>query len=202
VSEPLEKSPPRRPVYLVIALIAMWLVGLNTAAEGLFTIQIVRDPFVRGVQAIGVDSEALLRTAWVEATAANAQVSLPLGVAQLLLGSILVLISARALFSGRASMGFALQVLAANALLLLVGYILRQPIRAGVVDAVVASGIEPRPAGLSARELESMLRAKLWWTFRAILGLQVGVLALAGVALTRRSAREVLAPAEPTGEGS
>lgn len=177
----------------------MWLVGMNTAAEGLVAIQIVRDPFSGASPTLGAaDPDALLRAAWMEAVAANARVTLPLGVAQLILGSLLVLISARALFGRRASTSFALQVLFANAALLVVGYLLRQPVRGSVVDAVVASGIEQRPGGVSAREFDELLRTKLWWTFRVMLGLQLGTLVLSVLALTRRSAREVLTPAEPS----
>lgn len=197
-----ERQPdalPRRPIYLVIALIAMWLVGMNTAAEGLVAIQIVRDPFSSASPALGAaDPDAILRAAWMEAIAVNARVTLPLGVAQLILGALLVLISARALFGRRASTSFALQVLLANAALLLVGYALREPVRGSVVNAVVASGIEQRPAGISPKDFEGVVRSKLWWTFRVMLGLQLGTLALAVVALTRRSAREVLAPVEPS----
>jgi hypothetical protein len=198
-SERQHDGAPRRPIYLVIALIAMWLVGMNTAAEGLVAIQIVRDPFSSATPTLGAaDPDALLRAAWMEAIAANARVTLPLGVAQLILGALLVLISARALFGRRASTSFALQVLFANAALLVVGYALRQPVRGTVVDAVVASGIEQRPAGLSPREFDELVRSKLWWTFRILLGLQLGTLALSAVALTRRAARELLAPAEPS----
>jgi hypothetical protein len=186
-------------VYLVIALIAMWLVGMNAAAEGLVTIQIVRDPFSSASPALGAsDPDALLRAAWMEAMAKSARVTLPLGIGQLILGALLVLISARALFGRRASTSFALQVLFANAALLVVGYVLRQPVRGSIVDAVVASGIEPRPNGISSRDFHELVRSKLWWTFRVMLGLQLGTLALSAVALTRRSAREVLAPAEPS----
>lgn len=198
-SEAQHDGAPRRPIYLVIALIAMWLVGMNTAAEGLVAIQIVRDPFSSAAPTLGAaDPDALLRAAWMEAIAANARVTLPLGVAQLILGALLVLISARALIVRRASTSFVLQVLLANAALLAVGYALRQPVRGTVVDAVVASGIEQRPAGLSARDFDALIRSKLWWTFRVLLGLQLGTLVLAAVALTRRAAREVLAPAEPS----
>jgi hypothetical protein len=198
-SERQQDGVPRRPIYLVIALIAMWLVGMNTAAEGLVAIQIVRDPFSSATPALGAaDPDALLRAAWMEAIAANVRVTLPLGVAQVILGALLVLISARALIGRRASTSFALQVLVANAALLLVGYALRQPVRGSVVDAVVASGIEQRPTGLSTREFDSLVRSKLWWTFRIMLGLQLGTIVLAAVALTRRAAREVLAPAEPS----
>ncbi len=195
-SERQQTGVPRRPIYLVIALIAMWLIGMNTAAEGFVAIQIVHDPFSGSPPPLGADSEAVLRVAWMEAIAANARVTLPLGIAQLILGALLVLISARALFGRRASTSFALQVLFANAALLVVGYVLRQPVRGHVVDAMVASGIDARPSGISARDFNQLVRSKLWWTFRVLLGLQLGTLALAAVALTRRLARELLTPAE------
>jgi hypothetical protein len=195
-SERQHDGAPRRPIYLVIALIAMWLIGMNTAAEGLVAIQVARDPFSSATPPLGADSEALLRAAWMEAIAAHARVTLPLGVAQLILGALLVLISARALFGRKASTSFALQVLGANAVLLVVGYVLRQPVRAHVVDAMIATGMDARPSGISAREFNQLVRTKLWWTFRVLLGLQLGTLALSAIAITRRLARDVLTPAE------
>lgn len=195
-SERQHDGVPRRPIYLVIALIAMWLIGMNTAAEGLVAIQVARDPFSAATPPLGADSEALLRAAWVEAIAAHARVTLPLGVAQLILGALLVFVAARALFGRKASTSFALQVIGANAALLVVGYVLRQPVRGHVVDAMIATGMDARPSGISPREFNQLVRAKLWWTFRVLLGLQLGALALAALALTRRLAREVLTPAE------
>lgn len=200
VSEHEETSNTRRPIFLVIALVAMWLVGMNAAAEGWVAIQVVRNPLDVVPSTVGTpDLETVVRTAFVHALSSSAKSALPLGIAELLVGGLLVGVAAKALFGRRASPSFALQVILANVAVLIVGYSLRQPLRERVVEAVVASGMEERAAGMS----DDAVRAKWWWSFRLGFGIQLVVLGLSALAVTRRSARELLAPAESrTGEES
>ncbi len=192
---------PRRPIYLVIALVAMWLVGMNAAAEGWVALEVIRNPLTIAPSAVGTpDVESVVRAAFVRGLAEGARVNVPLGIAELLLGALLVGVAAKALFGRRASPSFALQVLVANAAVLMLGYALRQPIREGVVEAVVQSGAEERPAGVTQKDFAAIIRTKWWWSFRIGLGLQLVVLGLSAFAVTRRSARELLAPEQSPGE--
>lgn len=196
--EPSEEreTGPRRPIYLVIALVAMWLVGMNAAAEGWVAIEVIRNPLTLAPSAMGApDVESVVRAAFVAALTETSRVNLPLGIAELILGALLVGVAAKALFGRRASPSFALQVLMANAAVLVLGYALRQPVRERVVEAVVQSGIEERPSGVTQQEFARIIRTKWWWSFRIGLGIQLMVLGLAAVAVTRRSARELLSPA-------
>ncbi len=191
----VETQSPRRPVYLVIALLAMWLTGMNAAAEGWLAIEVLRNPLVAAPSSVGApDIDSVVRAAFVAALADNARHSLPLGIADLILGTTLVIVAAKALFGRRASPSFALQVIGANLVVLIVGYALRQPVRERVVESVVQSGLEERPAKVEAAEFQSLVRTKWWWSFRVHLGLQFAALSLSAFALTRRSARELLAP--------
>jgi hypothetical protein len=197
VAERDETSSTRRPIFLVIALVAMWLVGMNAAAEGWVAIQVVRSPLDVAPTTVGApDLETVVRTAFVAALSASSKTALPLGIAELIVGALLVGVAAKALFGRRASPSFALQVIMANVAVLVLGYSLRQPLRARVVEAVVASGVEERPPQVSEQDFQDIVRTKWWWSFRVGLSIQLMVLGLSALAITRRSARELLAPAE------
>lgn len=197
--ETSSETATRRPIYLVVALVALWLVGMNNTAEGFAAIEIVRNPFSGAFGSLaGQALDSVIKRAFVEGIGAVAKVALPIGVAQLILGGLLVAVAAKALFGRRASPSFALQVILANAAILAVGYSLRQPVRERVVEAVVASGLEDRPSNIPAADFDRVVRAKWWWSFRIGLGLQLAVLGLGALAITRRSARDVLAGPEPS----
>lgn len=193
------EQSPRRPAYLVIGLVALWLIGMTTAAEGFAAMEIVRNPFSSAFGSLGGDAaQELVKRAFVDGVISISRTALPLGVGQLLLGALLVAVSTKALFARRASPTFALQVILANIAILILGYALWQPVRGRVVDAIVASGIEQRPPSVPPSDFERFVRMKSWWTFRFRLGIELAVLGLGALAVSRRAAREVLARAEPS----
>jgi predicted cation transporter len=188
----------RRPFYLVIALVTLWLVGMNSASEGLGVIEILKNPFSTLFSLLGSQSMELTRQAVATGVAHTSRVSLPLGIAQAMLGIMLVAVAFKGLFGRKASVSFALQVIVANAAIAIVGYALRQPVRGSIVDAVAASGVENRPPNMSAKEFDRRTRTNSWWMFRVRLGLELAALGFGAIALTRRSARAVLARPEPS----
>jgi hypothetical protein len=192
----------RRPVSVVIALIALWFIGMNSASEGFATIELVRNPLWSAPSAIrDIGLEAVRWRAYMQATREHGSLLLPIGLAQLMLGAMLVFISIRALIARRASLSFMLQIVVANAAVAVIGYALRQPIRGAIVEAIVASGAEQRPAGSDATAFADVLRSKWWWSFRIALGLQLAALTASGYALARRQSRQLFARANaPTGE--
>jgi hypothetical protein len=199
VSDDSNDTAARRPFYLVIALVTLWLVGMNAATDGFTVIEAVKNPFstlftIFGSQAL----EGVLRQATADAIAHTSRVALPLGIAQMMLGILLVAVSFKALFGRRASPSFAVQVIVANAAIAVVGYALRQPVRGRVVDAIMASGVEQRPQSITPVDFDRMMRTKWWWTYRLRLGLELAALGFGAIAVTRRSARAVLARAEPS----
>src|SRR5262245_5686674 len=174
LADETEETTPRRPIYLVVALVALWLVGMNSAAEGFAVIDIVKNPFSGTFGTLaGQAVEGVLKRAFVDGITSMARIALPLGIGQLLLGALLVAVCAKALFGRRASPGFALQVILANAAILVVGYALRQPVRERVVNSVVASGVEERPNNVSPSKFDEIVTQKWWWSFRVGLGLQL-----------------------------
>jgi hypothetical protein len=188
----------RRPVYLVVALITMWLVGLRAVGEGLSVIQTVRDPF-QATNALGHGNlHEVIQAAVVTATAANGKAMLPIGIAELLLGGALVVVAVRGLFRRKMSISIALQVLLANFVLTVLAYVIREPLRAAVVEAVVQSGLEPQLAGTRQDESQQIVRTKWWWSFRVALGLQLTALVLSAVALSSRASRALARAPEPS----
>ncbi|MGB5048523.1 MAG: hypothetical protein WBO46_06280, partial [Caldilineaceae bacterium] len=113
---------------MVIALVTLWLVGMTAAAEGFAAIEIVRNPFSSAFGSLRGDaSQEVLTRGFVEGVQSIARHALPLGVAHVILGGLLVAVSSKALFARRASPAFAVQVILANAAVLIVGYALYQP---------------------------------------------------------------------------
>lgn len=199
MADPSDDSAPKRPIYLVIALVTLWLSGMTAAAEGFVAIEIVRNPFSSAFSSLRGDPVSnVLSRAFVEGVITVSKKALPVGIAQVILGALLVAISSKALFARRASPWFALQVIAANVAVLIVGYALYQPVRGRVIDAIAESGLEQRPEAISAADFDKLVRLKHWWTFRFRLGLQLAVLGMGALAVTRRSARQVLTHAEPS----
>jgi predicted cation transporter len=193
------EQAPRRPTYLIIGLVGLWLIGMATASEGLATIEILRNPFSAAFGSLSADAtQEVITRALLDGVRSIARVSLPVGLAQVILGALLVAVCTKALFTRRASPSFALQVIAANAALLTLSYVLWLPVRGRIVDAIVTSGIEPRPSAIAPADFDRLVRLKTWWTFRFRLGLELAVLGLGALAVSRRTAREHLARVEPS----
>jgi hypothetical protein len=199
VSDGAQRGGLRRPVYLVVALITLWLTGMNTLAEGYLAVQIVHDPLANLSSPLaGHGLEDVVKVAFLDALVRYGRTSLPIGVAQILLGGSLVFVSVRALFGRRASTSFALQLVFANCVLLIVAYALRQPVRGAIVNAVALSGLEKQPSGVSARDFDRLVRLHWWWRLRISFGVQLLALVLSGFALTRKTARALLTRVEPS----
>jgi len=185
-------AQPKRPAYLWLTLIVMWVLGVHSFSEGYAIVSIARSPFAMESSLLDEGVTQVVRLAFADAIARDVGRLLPLGVAQLVLGGVLVAVSTKALLWRRASPRFALQVIAANAIVLVVGYVLQEPVRQAIVEALLKSELPRRPAGTSAEEIAPVLRAAWWWSFRLKLLMQLVALGLSGLALTRPSAREYL----------
>lgn len=186
-----DSAAPPRPGYLLVALLLAWFLGLRTAHEGYIITSIALDP-LRG------DALALppsLRDAMVSGIVEHARTALPVGLAQAIVGGLLVAVSAVALFRGRVSLSFMLQTLVANAVVAVVGYALGRPVRDAMVRVLAASPeiLGADPGNLDPPTLTSLYR----WGFHLSLGLQLLALLGLGVALTRPGARAFLAYSRP-----
>lgn len=193
----LDQPSDRRPISVVVALIALWFIGMNSASEGFAIVELVRNPLWRASSSLSdAGVEAVHWRAFMQATREHGRLVLPIGIAQLMLGTLLVFVSIRALIARRASLSFLLQIVAANALVAVIGYALRQPVRGAIVEAIVLSGVEQRPAGTDSSAFADLLRTKWWWHFRIALGLQLMALTGSAWALARRPARELFTRAD------
>lgn len=186
---PSATTRPRRPKYLVFALLLVWLIGLSGATNGFGSIQILHDPLTAQSvveHTVNPMSQAL-REAMVHAVLGARAVAAPLGAAGLLLGSVLALAAGATLFGRGRARGLLVQAIVVYAAFLPVAYFVGKPIRAGVVAALAATGTMSIP-GLSEAEVSASLDLLSWW-WRFALGAQLVTLALALFALTRPRVR-------------
>ena len=182
--QPAEQSP-RRPVYLVLALVALMLAGFQISYEGYEAVRAAHDPFFIGQLTQGMDelTEAV-KKAQLEAIAAHAGALVPIAVAKLVLGSALLAFAARGLF-GRASISLMIQLTLGNMLALGLGFALGSPVRAAMAQAV---------AGWDHAEAAQMSHL-VPWMFGMWLVIQLATLGLCVFGLSRPAARLSLEPA-------
>jgi hypothetical protein len=189
-----DKQPPPRPRLLTTTLILAWFMGLRTLHEGYLTLRILRDPLVG--DSLTLPSE--IRAALVEGVSNHTAAALPVAAAQFLLGAFLLVVSVGLLFGAARSVSFGLQAVFSNMLLAVVSYVASAPLRAAMVQALVASA-EMAP-DLAQQLGPGEMANVYYWGFRMALGLQLLALSLVAWVLSRRSVREfyaLLAAARP-----
>jgi hypothetical protein len=196
-SEPGERlssrpeEQPRRPTYVVVALLMAWFLGMGTVQEGYVFVRLVRNPLA----ADELSLPAGLREVLAESVQQFAHVALPIGVAQMLLGGVMVLVCAATLFGARTPVNFCLQVLGANAALAIAMHVFAAPIREALIQALINSA-ELRTETFGAdyattfqRNPESIYQ----WFNRLNLAMHLGALGIASLALTRPKAKQFFA---------
>ena len=188
---PPTRAPLKRPVYLVVALLLVWVVGLFGATEGCQTIDVLHRPdAVRQENSRIGDSEmARRREALIDTVLAFRKTVTPLAVGQLLLGSVLTLSAGLTLLGRGQARRLVLQAIVIYALFLPVDYLVRRPMRAVAIDAIAeGSTFPPVNASTPASEILDQ-RIFFWWVYRGALGLQLAVLTLGLFAMTRPRVR-------------
>ena len=190
-ASPNAKNTSKRPVYLVIALLMVWMVGLFGATEGCQTIDVLHHPeSVRVALERMSDLETSKRQeALIDTVLKFRQTVTPLAVGQLILGSLLTFTAGLTLLGRGQARRIALQAIIVYALFLPLDYVMRRPMRAVAIDAI-AQGVPfpPLEAGGAALEAND-LRVVYWWAYRGALGVQLTVLALGLFAMTRPRVR-------------
>lgn len=175
-----------------MGLLVAWFLGLRSLQEGWTSVQLVSDPLT--IDALAWPEQ--VRDALLSSMQAHASIVVPLGVAQVLLGLVLVVVAGAALFGGRLPLGFFLQVLGVSGAITCLAYWLGEPVRRDLVAALVNT-----PGIVEAGELDEQTRAEVFrWGFRFSLGLHLVTLGFAMLAVTRRAAREFLASVPPPRE--
>ena len=188
---PSAKNASRRPVYLVIALLLVWMVGLFGATEGCQTIDVLHHPeSVRVALERMNDVETSRRQeALIETVLRFRQIVTPLAVGQLLLGSLLTFTAGLTLLGRGQARKIALQAIVVYALFLPLDYVMRRPMRAVAIDAIADLVTFP-PLEEGGPSLEaSDRRLVYWWVYRSALGAQLTILALGLFAMTRPRVR-------------
>lgn len=190
-SIPLSRAPLKRPVYLVVALLLVWVVGLFGATEGCQTIEVLHRPEVvrKDNHRIGDAEMARRREALIDTVVAFRRTVTPLAIGQLLLGSVLTLSAGLTLLGRGQARKLALQAIVIYALFLPVDYLVRRPMRAVAIETI-ADGITFPPVAATGPSEDTLdQRVFFWWVYRGALGLQLAVLTLGIFAMTRPRVR-------------
>lgn len=185
---------PRRPLYLTISLLLVWLMGLMGATDGLGSFDILRDPHAAlSVVERTLDPKAQqLREAMIHAVIAARHVSAPLAAASLVLSSLLAIAAGRAMFGRGRGHKLLLQSVVAYALYLPVAYVVGRPVRENILAALdVSESSDVTFEGLTAAELALGAEFLAWW-WRFVLGFQLLILGAVMFVLTRPRVRELL----------
>ena len=190
---PLQPSiPPKRsrPLYLVVALVVGWTIGIGGVMSGCGLLQFYREPTQKvevheptdeGLGAYLAEQQKASQEASAKALNESHGRMVPLAVANMLLSGLLILACARALAAKPKAHLLALQAVAANILYTVVDYFISAPVREAVIRAA-ASGPSPTPdTQLDPNQLASAVA----WSFRFIASAQLIVLGLIAYALTR-----------------
>ncbi|HEX9295546.1 MAG TPA: hypothetical protein VF881_06915 [Polyangiaceae bacterium] len=194
VSVPPSRGRSKRPLYLVIALVLVWMVGVFGATEGCQTIEVLHRPeAVRvGMNRISDMQLAKRQEALINTVLEFRKTVTPLAIGQLLLGTLLTLTAGLTLLGRTEARKLALQAIVVYALFLPLDYVMRRPMRAVAIDAI-SEGVTFSPtSGGTSPELAD-LRIIYWWAYRGALGLQLAVLSMGLVALTRPRVRAFFA---------
>lgn len=185
---------PRRPLYLTISLLLVWLMGLMGATDGLGSIDILRDPHAAlSVVERTLDPKAQqLREAMIQAVISTREVAAPLAAAGLVLSSLLAIAAGRAMFGRNRGHKLLVQAVVVYAIYLPIAYVIGRPIREDMLARLdLADSAEVTIDGLTAAELALGADFLAWW-WRIVLGFQLLVLGAVLFVLTRPRARELL----------
>ncbi len=181
------EATPRRPGFLTLVLIVAWFIGLQTLQSGYATLRVLRNPLAGD----GLGYPDAVNVALVESVSSHASSAMPIAVAQLLLGGLLLATSLGTLFGGIRRVGYTLQALFANAVLACVAYPIGEPVRDAMVEAFVQG--TQLPPELAGTLTEAQAHNAYLWGFRLAFGLHLAVIGTLAWALSRRSVREFLA---------
>ena len=181
----------KRPFYLVVALLLVWVVGLFGATEGCQTIDVLHHPETAHADGGHIEDAEMARRrgALIDTVLAFRKTVTPLAIGQLLLGSVLTLSAGLTLLGRGQARKLAIQAIVAYALFLPVDYLVRRPMRAVAIDAIAdGSTFPPAVVKTSSSEVVDQ-RVVFWWVYRGALGLQLVILTLGVFAMTRPRVR-------------
>jgi hypothetical protein len=173
-------------------MVLTWCVGIHGLMSGCSAVAYLRGDTLPDVATATRNAQqsrdlpevlTLFNAVTLEAMHRFARVTLPVSLAEAMLGVMLVIASGLMMGSRPGARMLALQALAANAIFTAVSYVLTRNVRAAAFDAVdnivqTISPDLPQRAMIRTREMLS-------WSARIIVAGQIGTLALGALALTR-----------------
>lgn len=199
-----QQAPQRlRPWYLVLAMCVTWVVGVFGATSGCSNLSYLRGSHQLPTALQDADdpeahpwirSSIVRERARLQSLAEKHREAFPLAVAQLLLFSLLVLASGAALAGRRNARQLVLQVLAANAVLAGVEWVLMDGVREAMAQAVALDTVEHGQGALpdmgSEESIEMYRSIHLWLERLRFAMLELGVFGGAAYALTRERTKQ------------
>lgn len=185
--------PQKRPIYLVIALIVAWIIGMGGLMGGCNVVQFYQNPTDQTMHVHAPEGSDDLARYFAQQHQVTKQASdkamlqyqnrmLPLGIANALLSGLLIVASARALGGRYGSLALVFQAVIANGVYTVVDYFLSRPVRDATIAAAVA---EPMSFAKEESWDPSALGAAMGWTVHALFIAQLIALGLIAYALTR-----------------
>jgi hypothetical protein len=188
------RPPYKRPVYLVIALLLVWVLGLCGTVQSCQTIEDLRQPGAARAALSKISNAQAMkqREIYIDTSLQFRNIVTPLAVGQLLLASLLTLTAGLTLVGRGQARRLALQAMVAYAIFLPLDYVTRGPVRAVIIDALAQSmplltfnGADVPPELSDPRVIHQYAQ----WAFRVGLGAQLVIVALGLFALTRPRVR-------------
>ncbi len=198
-SAPPRSSVPKRPWYLVAALIAGWVFGFGSLNDGCRMVAFyqgadIDEPAAQSLTDVQARDEVIaLETRRVAVMDAARNRALPLAIASLLLGMAMVMLSLRSMMGRGGARRALVQVVAVQALLIVASHFLIADVRRARADvesaALIAKIREKQPDEARGEQIAAAERAflkilpSLQLTFRTLAS------ALIVLALTRPRVR-------------
>jgi hypothetical protein len=185
-----------RPWYLVAAMVLTWFVGVYGLSFGATIASLLRSGRLPDVTTAALHTDTLRAVGeyaalqQIRALLVHPGVSFPLAVAQVLLSGLLVVASGLAIGGRKGARGLALQALAANAVLVVAAFALTPFQRAAYVDGFLKA---VENASIPAPQREAFTPSMLLWIVRTRFVLDLSVLALGALALTRARTKDFFA---------
>jgi hypothetical protein len=210
--EPMPLAERKRPFYLVMALLGALALGTIGAGRGWATIAIYREPIDTSLAGGGIadeaDRAALIARyeAYVHAIDAARSLGWPISVAELVLGSAMLLFAMRVIGGSRGSRAALVQLVVAQAALGALSYRLLPEVETSKIRLALAEKAASDHQNFPQQERVEEIRVNaqvLQVMPRLDLALRTLCSTLVVLALTRRRAREFFdaAPEALSGEG-
>ncbi len=193
---------PKRPLYLVAVLTLISILAILGWTDGCQTVRTLRNPHEMKAMVERTEDPRAVQweTALIDAMVVRRARTLPLAVAQFLLGFLLWSTTMGLLFGRGHLRVLLMQALVAYAALLSVAFVVRAPLRGVQIESLLTGDL-PSVEGHSREDMAATLRVFAIWMARGVFALQLGILGSGLFVLTRPRVRAWLSPSVPIDTG-